>query len=101
MSAPQSFAKCRMIGCAYEASGDVRFSHRAMRDHLSEAHGVGRPDPNKTFLGCFYKGCGFQASGSEKDVVKQLKEHMISTHGVDPENPVIPEDARRPRRGHR
>lgn len=90
-----------MIGCGYEASGDARFYRRAMREHLSDAHGVGRPDPNKTFLGCFYKGCGFQVAGSEADVNTQMREHLVSAHAVNPENPEIPVEARRPRGGNR
>ncbi len=93
-----SFGKCRMIGCGYEAAGAVAFTRRAMNEHLAEAHGVGRPDPNKTFLGCFYSGCGFQAAGSESDVNKQLRDHLVIAHGINPEKPEIPADARRPGR---
>lgn len=92
-----AFGKCRMIGCAYEAAG--KGARRAFSEHLAEAHGVGRPDPNKTYIGCFYSGCTFQAAGHESDVNKQLRDHLVAAHGINPENPEIPAEARRPRGG--
>ncbi len=89
-------SKCRLLGCGFEASyTDAAMSRRVLSEHLSTSHGVGSSRGAEAHVGCFFGDCGFKVSGSAALTRDLLRDHLISVHKIDPENPEIPENARR------